>query len=396
MKTLPLLLGALLLAGCATPTPNASLSTNATTAPASGTAAAAPAGNASASGASACAPAGAWAPRHGNGTVTLLTYTAYGVPPSGFSDFTNLTGWKVAVVTTGDAGEALNKAILTKDQPVADVMFGVDNALIARAAGAGVFAPYASPNLSGVPDDLRAPFCVGGQMLATPLDHGYVDLNYDPAWFANRSMPLPHALKDLANRTYAPLVVTENPYTASTGLAFLLSTVAAFGDSGSYTYKDFWSDFVKNGGKVDTDWDTAYGKDFTQGYDTTGALDRPIVVSYSTSPAYNPMNGYGNATSAVLDLPLSAWHQVEAGGVLVNAKQPDGAEALLDWMLSRPFQETSAFDQVMYPTLSDAKAPDAYAQDAPVPHQPATLTTAQIEAGRDAWLQGWRGATGMS
>lgn len=352
-------------------------------------------GDASAS-VSGCAPSGAWSPRHGTGTVTLLTYTAFGVPKEAFSDFTNLTGWSVAIINTGDAGEALNKAILTKDAPVADLMFGVDNALISRAANAGVFAPYASPNLSGVPDALRAPFCVKGQPLATPIDQGYVQLNYDTVWFANHSVALPKDLKDIASKTYAPLTVAENPYTSSPGLAFLLATVDRFGENGSYTYKDFWSDFAKNGGKIDTDWDTAYGKDFTQGYDSTGALDKPIVVSYSTSPAYNPMNGYGNATSANIDVDKGAWHQVEAAGVLANAKNPDGARALIDFMLGKDFQEKAAFAQVVYPVLSAAKAPEAYAKDAPTPKHPAAISSSDIETHRDAWLKGWRDATGSA
>jgi len=325
----------------------------------------------------------------------MLTYTAYGVPKEAFSDFTKATGWNVAVINAGDAGEALNKAILTKDNPVADVMFGVDNALISRAASAGVFEAYASPNLTGVAANLRAPFCVNDAMLATPIDLGYVQLNYDTAWFANHQVALPQDLKDIANKTYAPLTVVENPYTSSPGFAFLLATMDRFGENGTYSYKDFWSDYAKNGGKVDSDWDTAYGKDFTQGYDSTGSLDHPIVLSYSTSPAYNPMNGYGNATSANLDLAKGAWFQVEAAGVLKNAKQPDGARALIDYMLGKDFQEKSAFAQVMYPVLSSAAAPEAYAKDAPQPKAPASLPSDSIEKNRDIWLKGWRDATGM-
>lgn len=341
------------------------------------------------------------APTRGSGTVTLLTYTAFGFAPADFGAFTDATGYTVEIVTAGDAGEALSKAILTKDAPVADALFGVDDVSIHRARDSGVFVPYTSPEAAHVDDALLSPFCLTGTMVATPLDHGYVMLNHDPAWFTAHGVPLPRTLKDLANATYAPLTVVENPYTSSPGFAFLLATVDTFGEFNAepmgrpYDYASFWKDFAANGGKVATDWDSAYGKDFTQGYDTTGRRDRPIVVSYSTSPAYNPMNGYGNATSATLDLPGGAWHQVEAIGVLKGAKNEAGARALVDWMLSKDAQEAFAAKQVTYPVRTDAAAPAAYADHAPEPADPASIPAEAVEADRDRWLQGWREAVGQ-
>jgi thiamine transport system substrate-binding protein len=327
--------------------------------------------------------------------VTLMTYSAFGVNKTVFDNFTNLTGYKVTVLAQGDAGEVVNRAIASKDHPVADALFGVDNALIYRAKEAGVFQPYESRNSAYVAERYKAPFRnESGALLATPFDYGYVELNYDTAWFASHNLPLPTDLAQVANRTYAPLTAVESPQTSSPGFAFLLATVDRFGANGSFTYQDFWRGFAANGGKIDATWDAAYGDDFTQGYDTTGAHDRPIVLSYSTSPAYNPMNGY-NATSANLDLRKSSWFQVEAIGVLANAKNPKGAEALIDYLLTRDVQEQGAFQQVEYPVLAGASAPDAYVAYAPEPLEPAHLDGTQIEANREAWLAGWRDATGQ-
>src|SRR5882672_10128611 len=99
------LLLAPLLAGCASNAPAENSTTSSSTTITTPT-------TASATGASACAPAtNATTPAHGSGTVTLLTYTAYGLTKDDFSDFTNQTGWNVEIVTAGDAGEALAKAI---------------------------------------------------------------------------------------------------------------------------------------------------------------------------------------------------------------------------------------------------------------------------------------------
>lgn len=326
----------------------------------------------------------------GSGTVTLLTYTSFGFAPEDFAEFTEETGYEVALVTAGDAGEVVSKAVLTSGAPVADALFGVDNVLIARARD--VFDPYVSPELAHVDARFRAPFCADGTMLATPVDHGYVALNVDTAWLADPNSPVPRNLSDVATARVAPYVVVENPYTSSPGTAFFLATVATLGEDAAMRW---WRDLAANGGRIATDWDTAYGKDFTQGYDDTGRRDRPIVVSYATSPAYNPMNGYGNATSAVLDIPGAAWHQVEAIGVLKGAKEPDGAKALVDWMLAKDVQERFAAKQVTYPVRADAAAPEAYAEHAPEPREPASLPAETVEANRERWLKAWRDAVGQ-
>lgn len=389
------LLPSLLLAGCAQDAPHP-----ATGAPAGGTPAATP--TAPAGSLVACmaqvrlALPNASAPRHGSGEVVILAHDSFSVSKGLFSDFTNQTGYAVRVVKMGDAGEALNKALLSKDAPVGDVLFGVDNALVHRAKAENLFQPYASPNLTGVEDRFAAPFCADGQMLATPVDYGYVELNADGAWFKEHNLSLPRDLRDLATPTYAKLTVVENPRTSSPGFAFLLATVDRFGTTGNYTYQDFWRELKQNGGKVAPGWEQAYGEDFTQGWSEEGARDRPIVVSYSTSPAFNPMNDYTeNATSENLDLPKAAWFQVESVGVLRNAKNPEGAKALVDYMLGRGFQEDAAFTMVVYPVHRDAKAPEEYALYAPEPKQPASLTPEAVDQGRDAWLKGWTQATGQ-
>lgn len=326
-------------------------------------------------------------------TVTLLTYSAIGLNKSLFERFTNLTGYKVEVLSQGDAGEVVNRAIATREHPVADVLFGVDNALIYRAKQADIFQPYDTEHAQLVAERYKKAFRDDeGRLLATPFDYGYVTLNYDTAWFAAHNTTLPRTLAEIASPTYAPLTVVENPQTSSPGFAFLLATVAHFGEN----HTRFWSEYVHNGGKITTSWDEAYGKVFTQGYDTTGAHDRPIVLSYSTSPAYNPMMGYGEATSANLDLLDGAWFQVEAAGILKNAQNPEGAKKLLEYLLTPDAQEAGAFQQVEYPVLAGARAPEAYDLYAPEPKSAAHLEPAEIEKNREAWLDQWARATGTA
>jgi thiamine transport system substrate-binding protein len=330
-------------------------------------------------------------------TVTVMTYSAFGVNKSIFTDFENLTGIHVALITQDDAGAVVNRAIATKDHPVADLLIGVDNSLISRAKTAGLFEPYNTTAAAYVPERYKADFRDAQRdLLAVPFDYGYMEMNVDAAWMQAHNVSLPVRFEQLADATYAPLTVVENPQTSTPGLGFLLATVAHFGQNGSYTYQDFWRDYAAHGGKISTSWDDAYGKVFTQGYDGTGSHDRPIVFSYSSSPAYNPMEGYGNATSQDLDLRDASWFQVEAMGVLAHAQNPAGARKLIDYLLNVDIQGEVAYDQVMYPVVAGASAPDAYLQYGPEPLEPAHLDADQIEAHREAWIAGWREATGSA
>lgn len=331
------------------------------------------------------------------GTVTVLTHDSFTMSESLVSDFENETGLGLEVVKLGDAGEALNKAILQKDAPLGDVLFGVDNNLIHRARENGVFQPYTAVGAAEIPTRFLEPFCTGTTLDAMPVDYGYVMLNYDPAWFEENGIAPPARLEDLASPQYAKLTVVENPYTSSPGFAFLLATVSHFGVDDDYDYQDFWRAFRENGGKATSGWEQAYGSEFTQGWDTAGALDRPIVLSYSTSPAYNPMMGYTeNATSANLDLEGAAWLQVESVGLLRNAENPEAGKAFIDFLLSKRFQDEVPMLFSTYPVRPDATLPEAYALYAPEPADPAELAASDAERSRDAWLAGWRQATGQA
>ena len=120
----------------------------------------------------------------------------------------------------------LNKAILTKSSPLADVLFGVDNTFLSRALDNDLFERYSSPVL----DVLLPELILDDKHRLLPVDWGDVCLNYDVAWFEEQDIAPPDALEDLIAPAYKGLTVVENPATSSPGLAFLLTTVKAFGE----------------------------------------------------------------------------------------------------------------------------------------------------------------------
>jgi len=272
----------------------------------------------------------------------------------------------------------LNQAILTKDQPVADVLFGVDDTFLTRALDAGIFVPYTSPELSAVPASLQ----LDPTHQATPIDFGDVCLNYDKKAFT--ATPPPATLADLTKPAYKDMLVVENPATSSPGLAFLLATIKTFGDPG---WKDFWKALVANGVKVEAGWDAAYYGDFSGG---SGKGTRPLVVSYASSPPAEVIFANPPVTEAPTGVVTSGcYRQVEFAGVLKGTRYPAAAGKLIDFMLSVPFQDSIPLTWFVFPANQNASLPEPFVKYTTVPKDPITMSPAEIDANRKAWIDEW-------
>jgi thiamine transport system substrate-binding protein len=293
---------------------------------------------------------------------------------------------EVEILQAGDAGVVLNQAILSADNPLADVLYGVDNTLLSRALDADILEPYASPLLDEIPDHLE----LDPQHRALPVDYGDVCLNYDKGWFAERGLAPPAGLEDLVQPEYAGLTVVENPATSSPGLAFLLATVGHFGESGDYTYLDYWADLRANDVLVTEGWEDAYWGQFT--YGSGGEGERPIVVSYASSPpveVHYAEEPFEEAPTAAVVGDGSCFRQIEFVGVLKGAQNRDLAEAWVDFMLGTAFQEDIPLHMFMFPANQNAALPQVFADFAAIPDHPAEVDYAAIEANREAWVEAW-------
>jgi thiamine transport system substrate-binding protein len=321
-------------------------------------------------------------------TLTVMTHDSFSVSEAVVAKFQQKCNCQVQFLKSGDAGLALNKAILSKNSPLADVFYGVDNTFLGRALAADIFAPYDSPELTGIPADLK----LDPSNRLLPVDFGYVTLNYDKKYFADNGIPLPPSLADLTKPAYKGLVVVENPATSSPGLAFLLATVATFGEQGDYTYLDFWRDLRANDVYVSDGWEDAYYSQFSG---ASGKGDRPLVVSYTTSPAaevYFADPKPAEAPTRNIAPAGSSFRQVEFVGKLKGAKNPDLAEQWIDFMLGEDFQADIPLQMWVYPTRTDTPLPAIFTQYAQAPAQPAELSPEQIDAGRETWLKAWTDA----
>ncbi len=324
------------------------------------------------------------APSAAGRTLTVMTHDSFDVSEEVVAAFRQLCGCQVQFLKAGDAGLMLNQALLSKDNPLADVIYGVDNTFLSRALQGGILEPYRSPALADIPDALELD--PSFQML--PVDYGDVCLNYDKGWFREHNLAPPADLPDLTRPEYKGLTVVENPATSSPGLAFLLATIGRFGESGGYTYLDYWADLRANDLLVTPGWEDAYWGNFT--YASDG--DRPIVVSYASSPpveVYFADKPFDEAPTGVVTAEGSCFRQVEFVGILKGTKNRDLAERWVDFMLSTTFQEDIPLKMFVFPANSRARLPEVFARFAEVPEKPAWVPPEAIEANREKWIEAW-------
>lgn len=315
-------------------------------------------------------------------TLVVAAHDSFAVSEEVVAAFEAEQNATVQFLALGDAGEALNKLILSRDAPLADLFFGVDNTFLSRALEADLFLPYASPELEAIPDDLE----LDPEHRLLPVDVGYVTLNADAGWYAEQGISLPAGLDDLTDPTYAGHLVVENPATSSPGLAFLLATIAAKGDA----WPDFWAALRANDVLVVDGWTQAYYEHFTVG--SGGVGDRPLVVSYSTSPPADVLfagDGRSEPASVNVNLDGGVFRQVEFVGILQGTQQRELAHAWVDFMLSRRLQEDIPLQMFVYPARSDATLPDLFTRFAETPANAAASDPAAIEANREAWVAQW-------
>ncbi len=333
----------------------------------------------------ACSDTGSSASGSGSKTVTLVSHDSFAASKSVLKDFEKESGYTVKVLKDGDAGEAVNKAILTKDNPQGDVFFGVDNTLLSRALDNHLFQPYTAKGLNLVLPAFRPD---QAKPYVTPIDTGNICVNYDKKYFTDHRLAPPKTFADLAQPAYKNLLVTENAATSSPGLGFLLGSAAQFGDSG---WQGYWKKLKANGVKAVDTWEQAYDQEFSgsAGGKKAGG-DRPLVVSYASSPPAEAIYTSPRPKTAPTGVATgTCFRQTEYAGLLGHAKNTKGGKALLDFLISKEFQDDMPLNMFVDPVQKAAQPPALYRTYAVQVAQPQTMAPGKIADHRDQWISTW-------
>lgn len=304
--------------------------------------------------------------------LKVLAYDSFNLDKKLMKDFEKNSGYKIKLISSGGGGELVNKLILTKNAPVGDVVFGLDNAFAGRALKEKVLE---KPDLK-LPDGAEK-YTQKDAPELIPIDHGQVCVNADKKWFDDKKMQTPETFEDLAKPEYKNLFAGINPTTSSAGLGFFLSSVAHFGEN---NWQQYWTDLKNNGMKISKDWSGAYNVDFTAG---EGKGDKPLVVSYATSPLETLKDG---KTSTVA-LPKTCYDQIEYAGIIKSTKNKKIAQKFIEYMLSKKVQDTLLDKMYVFPVSNEAKIDDKVMKFTPPVKDALTLDTITLEKNRDNWLK---------
>jgi thiamine transport system substrate-binding protein len=313
-------------------------------------------------------------------TLTVMTHDSFSISEQVLNEFQDEHSVKVQFLKSGDTGTVVNKAILSKDQPLADIFYGIDNTFLSRALDEDIFESYQSHLLADIPDEFELDQNYG----AIPVDFGDVCLNYDKDFFVERGIEPPNNLNDLTNPKYKDLVVVQNPATSSPGLAFLLASIGQYGDPG---YLDFWGELVANNVLVVNDWEVAYYQEFSR-----SGGSRPIVVSYGSSPPFEVLfaeTPIDEPPTAAIVSDGACFRQIEFVGILKGTQKRELAEMWIDFMLSPTFQEDIPLQMFVFPVNENAELEETFKQFLALPENPAVVSPEQIAANRETWIRDW-------
>ena len=328
------------------------------------------------------APKATAVPTPAPGSLVVLTNDSFDIGKEIIAQFEKDNNASVTIQKAGSSGQVLNRAILEKGNPSGDLLYGVDNTFLSRALREEIFIKYKSGQINNIP----AQFILDDTFHVSPVDYGYVNINYDIAYLDDKGLAPPASLEVLTQPEWDGRLVVENPATSTPGLAFLIATVSYFGEDDDYDYLDFWAGLKENNVAVKEGWSEAYYTDFSK-----YGGDRPLVVSYATSPAaelFFSEGAYEVPPTGNVLVDKATFLQIEGIGILKGTKNESLAKKFIDFVLDLPFQEDIPGRMFVYPVNSKAQTPD-YFQYAEVPTAPSDISAATIDAKRDEWIDAW-------
>jgi len=275
--------------------------------------------------------------------LTIWTYDSFvsewGPASLIANSFEKKYGIKLRFISKGDGGALLASLLDTSRKPSADVVIGLDDQQIGKALARQLFIPLQLKNIDQIPKNLR----IDMTDRLIPYDYG----QFAFIWDSESGIEPPQSLEDLTKPLYRKKIIIMDPRTSTPGLGFLAWTEAVY----KTTWKDYWKRLSPSILAMTPSWDTGYGL-FTKG-------EVPLVLSYSTSPAYH--KAYENSERyKALNFKEGHPMQIEFAGVLATSLKRDAAQKFIDFLISAECQAVLPETQWMFPANASIKLPPSF------------------------------------
>src|SRR5215469_14792659 len=297
--------------------------------------------------------------------LTVYTYNSFisdwGPGPQVKKAFEAGCACRLDFVGVEDGVVLLSRLRLEGAASKADVVLGLDTNLTAEAAATGLFAPHGM-DLSG----LKLPLAWDDKDFV-PYDFGYFAFVYDSTQLKNQ----PKSLADLVNGGVLNKILIEDPRSSTPGLGLLLWIKKIYGDRAG----DVWRKLRPRILTVSKSWDEAYGL-FLKG-------EAPMVLSYTTSPAYHIIQEK-KTQYAFAPFAEGQYLQVEVAGRPVHAPHPELARRFLAFVMTHGFQDAIPETNWMYPVITPTGGlPPEFP---PLPAKTLIMPSVEVAAHRRAWI----------
>ncbi|PSJ91462.1 thiamine ABC transporter substrate binding subunit [Aeromonas veronii] len=300
-------------------------------------------------------------------TLTVYTYSSFtaewGPGPKIKQAFEKECDCTLNLVPLEDGVAILNRLRLEGNHSKADLVLGLDDALISEAKQSGLFAPHPAKL-----DGIKVP---GGWQDDTfvPYDYGYFAFVYDK----DKLKQPPKSLKELVERPDLK-VIYQDPRTSTPGQGLMLWMKSVYGDKAPAA----WAELARKTVTVTKGWSEAYGM-FLDG-------EADMVLSYTTSPAYH-LIAENKPQYQAAAFEEGHYRQVEVAAKLKSAKQEKLADQFLQFMVSSAFQQEIPTGNWMYPVI-DTPLPKGFEQMITVA-KPLAFSSDEVAANRKGWIREW-------
>ncbi|MBN2460006.1 MAG: thiamine ABC transporter substrate-binding protein [Candidatus Cloacimonetes bacterium] len=253
---------------------------------------------------------------------------------------------------------------------IVDILLGLDNTNLSDIQSANILRSYKPFSYSA----LHKSILIDKNNHFLPLAYSYLAFLYD----SNELVNPPVTFGEMQDGIWKKKIIILDPTTSGLGRSMLYWSLAAFGENG---YGHFWRSIKENVFAICNNFDEAYSMFL--------AHEAPLVIAWSTTPVYHQRIKGSDKIKAIIPRE-GGYMYIQGMGICCDSPNPELAERLIDFLVSRDFQVHIPFNKWMYPANTQVKLPPEFESAVqPIKDLTEELTPKIIQRRHKHWLERW-------